>query len=45
MVPPTFILNCKDECCMQALKLYFDYYTKYFPAPLKERLTTSAVEK
>ena len=45
IVPPTFILNSKDECCMQSLKLFIDYYSKNFPKPLKDKRGATEVDK
>lgn len=37
IVPPTYLLNCRDECNMQLLKQFTDSYEKYFPARLREK--------
>lgn len=37
IVPPTYVLNLKDECNMQALKQLVESYEKFYPKKLKEK--------
>lgn len=35
IVPPTYLLNAKDECNMMLLKQFTDAYEQHFPDRLK----------
>lgn len=37
IVPPTYLLNIRDECNMQMLKRFTDAYEKYYPKHLKDK--------
>ena len=37
IVPPTYILNCRDQCSMQILKQFTDLYQKHYPEELKKK--------